>query len=232
MAGNLQPHGLQLESLGQAVEQQRRSDAIETAVVEGLAQIAGLQVVAAAEDRLVQEREHGLGLLAGRAADLAGPAQGFDERVEPLAVTAQLVVAIDPAGDQSGLQQRELAETAVVDLIEQPLLQLGKPRREDLLACRGDGRSAASRATRWQSWAEGSLLRRAGLAGEQGRSPPATPRSEDLELLFRSHRSVYGEVAEIADCGVFSAGGTSNNHNNSTLRNDNTPWGNSTGKRF
>ena len=128
MAGNLQPHGLQFESLGQAVEQHRRRDAIEAAVVEGLAQIAGLQVVAAAEDRLVQEREHGLRPFAGRAADLAGSPQRFDELVEPLAVTLQLVVAIDAAGDQPGLQQRELAETTVVDLIEQPLFQLGKAR--------------------------------------------------------------------------------------------------------
>ena len=128
MAGNLQPHGLQFKPLGQTVEQQRSGDAIETAVVDGLAQIAGLQVVAATEDRLMQEREHGLRSLAGRTADLAGAAQGFDELVEPLAVTTQFVAAIDPAGDQSGLQQRELAEATVVDLIEQPLLQLGKTR--------------------------------------------------------------------------------------------------------
>ena len=95
VAGNLQPHGLQLEALGQAVEQQRRGDAIETAMVECLAQIAGLQAISAAEDRLVQEREHGLRPFAGRAADLAGSAQRFDERVETLAVAAQLVV-----GDQ------------------------------------------------------------------------------------------------------------------------------------
>ena len=118
MAGNFQPHGLQFEALGQAVEQQRRRDAIETAVVEGLTQVAGLQVIAAVEDRLVQEGEHGLRPFAGGAADLARTAQRFDERVEPLAVAAQLVAAIDPAGDQSGLQQRELAEAAVVDLIE------------------------------------------------------------------------------------------------------------------
>ena len=134
VAGNFQPHGLQFKSIGQTVEQQRRRDAIETAAVECLAQIAGLQVVAAAEDRLVQEREHRLGPFAGRAADLAGAAQGFDERVEPLAVTAQFVVAIDPAGDQSGLQQRELAEAAVVDLREEPLFQIGKARREDFFA--------------------------------------------------------------------------------------------------
>ena len=128
MAGNFQPHGLQFKALGQTVEQQRRRHAIEAAVVECLPQIAGLQAVAAAEDRLVQEREHGLGPFARSAVDLAGAAQGFDERVEPLAITTQLVVAIDAAGDQSGLQQRELAKTAVVDLSKEPLLQLGKPR--------------------------------------------------------------------------------------------------------
>ena len=139
VARKLQPHGIQFEAPGQAVEQQRGRDTIETAVVEGPAQVAGLQVVAAAEDRLVQEGEHGLGPLAGCAANLVGAAQGFDEQVEALAVTPQLGVAIDPAGDQSGLQQREPAEPAVVDLIEQPLLQRGEPRCENLRSAGRDG---------------------------------------------------------------------------------------------
>jgi hypothetical protein len=46
-----------------------------------------------------------------------------------------------------------------------------------------------------------------------------------LEPLTRSHDNVYREVAGISVCGDLSAGETSNNHNNSTSRNDNTPWG-------
>ncbi len=199
-------------------------------MVEGPAQVAGLQVVAAAEDRLVQEGEHGLGPLAGCAANLAGAAQGFDEQVEPLAVTPQFGVAIDPAGDQSGLQQREPAEPAVVDLIEQPLLQRGEPRCENLRSAGRDGQfsrvgqhvghhvpmvvvgDALARAVLR------SLLRRADPAGQQCEHHQP-PQARDLELLIRSHRNAYGEVAGILDCGAFSGSGTSNHCNNSTLRN-------------
>lgn len=104
MAGDLQPDGLQFKTLGQAIEQQRRRHAIEPAAIEGLAQIAGLQTIAAAKDRLVQEREHGLCSFAGSAAHRAGSAQGIDKRVETLAITSQLVAAIHAAGDQSGLE--------------------------------------------------------------------------------------------------------------------------------
>src|SRR5208337_4564316 len=117
-----------------AVEQQRGSDTIETAAVEGLTQIAGLQIVSAAENCLVQEREHGLRPFARRAADSAGSAQRFDNRFELLAVTVQFVASIDPAGDQSGLKQRKLSESAVVDLIEKPLFQLAKARCKGLPA--------------------------------------------------------------------------------------------------
>ena len=78
MAGNLQPHGLQSESLGQAIQEERRRDAIEASMVQRLAQIAGLQAIAAAQDRLVEEGEHGTGLLAGSAADVARSSQRFD----------------------------------------------------------------------------------------------------------------------------------------------------------
>ena len=53
----------------------------------------------------MQKGEEGLGSFAGRATDLAGTSERLDELVEPLAVAVQLVLAINSAGDQAGLQE-------------------------------------------------------------------------------------------------------------------------------
>jgi hypothetical protein len=45
------------------------------------------------------------------------------------------------------------------------------------------------------------------------------------------HRNAYREVAQYPAYGGFSASGRPHNHNNFTLQNNDTPWGNSTGKR-
>ena len=200
-------------------------------MVECLAQIAGLQVISAAEDRLVQKGEEGLGSFAGRATDLAGTSERLDEPVEPLAVAVQLVLAINSAGDQAGLQERELAEAALLDPIEQPLFQFGKPHIQfGRTACDAISGAAGCEARQADVVGdEGRLLRRGSRAGNYGncRQPP---KLENLELLCRSHRSVCPEVSENPVRSGFSTGGTLSNHNNSRSRNDDAPWGNSAGK--
>ena len=203
-------------------------------MVKGLAQIAGLQVVAAAEDRLVQECEHSLGPLAGRAARPCRNCAG----IRPGSRTACSNGAArrrdrcrrrsvrPPAARNRRSGRRGSGRTAAAPtpraaakgsprVREWPPIWPSKPACADLLLKAVFGSSAPSRQPDWASSAS--------------TTNPKYPRFR----RFFSGRIVAcsSEGAEIAGCEMSPASGTSNNHNNSTLRNGNTPWENRTGKR-
>jgi hypothetical protein len=94
----------EVESPRKTIHKHGGRDAIKAAVIKCLPKIARLERISAWKKLTVQELEYRSSLGMGGAADVGRSAQRFHEGIEPAAIAAEFLVAVNSAGDQSSLQ--------------------------------------------------------------------------------------------------------------------------------